>query len=248
MYMSVLLIGRLTGAHTSTVLMPVFTSFPVYFVIPAVITVILWYIFTAPFYYGTRWYFWQAAQGYIMPVSSVFAGYRKTSFIKCIKLKLFSDAGRIVPLVIVSAAGGTGLRLAKRLLEWNDSAAVHIVIYAACAVLLVSLFIIYYIVFLKLIPVPYIFAASPDSGIGMLLSISKSVVSKKSSYMFFLYLSILPISASCIFIFPLMFVQPYVFMITSFFVKQSIESISAESNETDNKDGAESKGKEKLLV
>ena len=90
-YLLIILAGRLTGAHTAETLFPVFSSCPPLFIIALCVILAVAYILSAPIYYGTRWFFWQAASGNNMPASSVFAGYSSSEqFRLCVKAALFS--------------------------------------------------------------------------------------------------------------------------------------------------------------
>ncbi len=248
-YMFILFIGRITGAHTDDSFLPYFSSFPPRFVISAAIVLVSVYVLIIPLHFGIRWFYWQVSVGNLMPVSSIFACYSSSEMImRCIKLKLKVDIQRSLLMLFFGGLVAVEIILASWLWKYSGyNMAVGAVLIVGCTVMALGIMILCFVTSMRFIPVGYLLADNPDSQDAKIIKLSKSIVNKKYTYMLRLYISVLPAAVPCLLIFPILFVLPYLYMITAVFIHESLDGLNSSDDPEDEKESAEV-GKEHALV
>lgn len=234
LYALLILAGIFTGAHEGKSILPVFTSFSPAFIASAVILILSTYILTAPLWVGIKWYFWHASEGNVMPVSSVFAGYRTTECaLRFIKLKLITDMRRLTPLTAAVIFIAVDISLTKKmLLLYGESGASGILIKTGCTAVCLGIIIMYLISGMRYVPVGYLLADNPDSSADSIIVLSRKLVAKKYAGMFMLYVSFAGWYISCLMGFPLLVLIPYMHMTTAVFVHSCMERQDLTEEET----------------
>lgn len=251
-YILVFLIARFTGAHNYDTVMPAFSELPPRFLIAVLIVLTCAYIACAPLYFGVRWFYWQAAEGQIMPLSSLFACYSSSETIfRCIKLKFSTDIRKFILACAFGTLALLEFFLARQVWDYSgQSKAAGIALISGCVVVTVGIEVIYSVLTMKYIPVGYLMADSPYSGTREILDMSRSIVSKKYTYMCIMYFSCIGWIASCFFVFPVLVVQPIMHMITAVFIRDSLKSADTASSDDSGStaEDADITGKERQLV
>lgn len=228
-YTLIMVLGVITGALQAGTILPQFNSFPPEFVIGSLILVLVYYISTAPLMLGIRWYYWHAAEENVMPVSSVFAGYRSTEYaMSLIRLKVITDMRRLTPAIISAACIAVTVSLAKKLLTYPMSDMGVFLVKAGCVVVCGGLILFFLVSGIQYVPVGYLLADNPDAGADNIIKLSKKIVSKKYAYMLVLYASFIGWYVICIAGFPVLVLIPYLYMTTAVFINNSIEQINSE--------------------
>ena len=225
----IMLLGIITGALQTGSILPKFNSFPPNFIIGSVILILIYYISTAPLMLGIRWYYWHAAEKNVMPVSSVFAGYRSTEYaLSLIKLKVITDMRRLTPAIVSAACMAVTISITKKLLTYTLSDTGAFLIKVGCAVVCGGLILFCLISGMQYVPVGYLLADNPDAGADNIIKLSKKIVSKKYAYMMMLYASFIGWYVICIAGFPVLALIPYLNMTSAVFINDSIEQINSE--------------------
>ena len=104
-YTAILLVGQITGVSLNKHELFELSTPPPSFVIPAVIIILAVYVSSIPLYYGIRWFYMQAARGFIAPLSSLFAMYRSKKTIRaCFITKAATLLSMIRNLALPAAA------------------------------------------------------------------------------------------------------------------------------------------------
>lgn len=228
-YAVIMLLGIITGALKTGSILPKFNSFPPNFIIGSVILILIYYISTAPLMLGIRWYYWHAAEENVMPVSSVFAGYRSTEYaLSLIKLKVITDMRRLTPAIISAACMAVTISITKKLLTYPMSDMGVFLVKAGCVVVCGGLILFFLISGMQYVPVGYLLADNPDAGADNIIKLSKKIVSKKYAYMMMLYASFIGWYVICIAGFPVLGLIPYLHMTSAVFINDSIEQINSE--------------------
>ena len=209
-YLLIILAGRLTGAHTAETLFPVFSSCPTIFIIALCVILAAAYILSAPIYYGTRWFFWQAASGNNMPASSVFAGYSSyEQFRLCVKLRVLSDMRRL-PYILVF---GTAV-----VVEGENAG----LIYGGVALATVGVIYICFCAGLKCIPVGFLLANDPDAVVSDIFELSEKIIKDNAGRLMKLYVSFVGWFLICLPAFPVIILLPYFNMSLAVFLKDCL--------------------------
>lgn len=209
-YLLIILAGRLTGAHTSESLFPVFSSCPPLFIIFVCVILLAAYILSAPIYYGSKWFFWQAAAGNTMPASSVFAGYSSPEQFKlCIKLRVLSDIRRLPYILIFSTAAVVEAVLAQRMLSRGAGSGTTFLIYAGLVVVSVGVVYMCFCAGLRCVPVGFLLADDPDAVVSNIFELSEQVVKRNAGRLMKLYISFIGWFLACLPAFPIMILIPY---------------------------------------
>ena len=217
-YAVIMLLGIITGALQTGSILPKFNSFPPNFIIGSVILML-----------GIRWYYWHAAEKNVMPVSSVFAGYRSTEYaLSLIKLKVITDMRRLTPAIISAACMAVTISITKKLLTYQMSDTGAFLLKVGCAVVCGGLILFFLISGMQYVPVGYLLADNPDAGADNIIKLSKKIVSKKYAYMMMLYASFIGWYVICIAGFPVLALIPYLYMTSAVFINDSIEQINSE--------------------
>ncbi len=245
LYTLMLLAGIITGAHDGKTVFPVFVSFPPVFIASVAVLVMLYYIASAPLCIGVKWYYWHAAEGNVMPVSSIFAGYRSNECaLRFIKLKLLTDMRRATPLVIALLFIIVDISLtSKMVVLYGDNNAANLIIKLFGAAVFLGIVILFFISIMKYIPAGYLLADNPDLTADSVISTSKQLVSKKYAELFFLYMSFIGWYASCLLVFPLIILAPYIHMTTAVFIQSCMNRSDEPVQEN-----ADAEKKESLFV
>lgn len=231
-YLLVIIVGRVTGAHTAETLFPVFSSCPPFFIIPVSVILLTAYLLSAPIYYGSKWYFWQASAGNIMPASSVFAGYSSFEQFKlCVKLRLLSDIRRLPYILIFGTAAVVEAVLARRMLLSDASSSTAVLIYAGFAVVAVGVVYMGFCAGLKCVPVGYLLADDPDAVVADIFELSEKVVKRNAGAMIRLYISFIGWFIACLPAFPIIILLPYFNISLAIFLRSCLE----EEDKTGNK-------------
>ena len=229
LYAVIMLLGIITGALQTGSILPKFNSFPPNFIIGSVILILIYYISTDPLMLGIRWYYWHAAEKNVMPVSSVFAGYRSTEYaLSLIKLKVITDMRRLTPAIVSAACMAVTISITKKLLTYTLSDTGAFLIKVGCAVVCGGLILFFLISGMQYVPVGYLLADNPDAGADNIIKLSKKIVSKKYAYMMMLYASFIGWYVICIAGFPVLALIPYLNMTSAVFINDSIEQINSE--------------------
>ena len=222
-YLLIILAGRLTGAHTAETLFPVFSSCPPIFIIALCVILAAAYILSAPIYYGTRWFFWQAASGNNMPASSVFAGYSSyEQFRLCIKLRVLSDMRRLPYILVFGTAVVVEGVLAHRLLTGNGGAENAGLIYGGFALATVGVIYICFCAGLKCIPVGFLLANDPDAVVADIFELSEKIIKGNAGRLMKLYVSFVGWFLICLPAFPVIILLPYFNMSLAVFLKDCL--------------------------
>lgn len=239
-YCTILLIARITGAHTTNSFLPIFDSLPVEFVASVAIILAVSYFFEAPLYFGIRWFFWHAAEGNVMPLSSIFAQYNsRASILRCVKLKLMSDGAKFPITFLFTCIIAVEIILGVKL--WNihnNDEVIGLVLIAGLTLLVVCICIIMFILSLKHIPIGYILAANPDIELSKVMADSREMSRVCNTKMMALYLSMFGMMLTCIFVFPLIFVIPYLYMTNAVFIHEGLEYCQTEAQKKSSQDDA----------
>lgn len=236
-YLLIIIAGRVTGAHTAETLFPVFNSCPPSFIIALCVILAVSYFLSAPIYYGSKWFFWQAAAGNTMPASSVFAGYSSTEQFKlCIKLRFLSDIRRLPYILIFGTAAVVELILAKRILLQGASGSAAALIYAGLVIVAVGVVYMCFCAGLRCVPVGYLLADNPDAVVADIFELSEQVVKKNAGRLMKLYISFLGWFIACLPALPLIILIPYFNVSMAVFLRSCLE-------ETEEQEGAAPKEK-----
>lgn len=229
-YIAVILAGKLTGAHTADSFLPVFSSYPPAFIAAALLLMLTAYLSVTPLYFGIRWFFWQASGGNIMPLSSLFACYSSSeTVLRCLKIKIVTDMRKLTLLLIFCGMGYIEVTLGKRLQEYSgESKAAEMAVILGCVVMGICMIILFFVFNLKYIPVGYLLAGNPDSEPEEILSESAAMVNKKKGFMLSFYLSFAGWLALCLLVFPILFVAPYMSMVTALMIRENVSESEAQ--------------------
>ena len=118
-YLLVIFAGMMLGKHASSSLLPIFRDVDIPFVIIAVLLPFILYTGAIPLHYGIRWFYWQAAGGARMPLSSIFACYSSPALMRhCLDLhmrRVLFD----LPRILVCGVLCLGIHLAYTYAEDN---------------------------------------------------------------------------------------------------------------------------------
>lgn len=222
-YLLIILAGRLTGAHTAETLFPVFSACPPSFIIALCVIFAASYILSAPVYYGTRWFFWQAASGNNMPASSVFAGYSSLEqFSLCIKLRALSEMRRLPYILVFGTAVIVEAFLAKRMLSGSGGGENAGLIYGGFALATVGVIYICFCAGLKCIPVGFFLADDPDAVVSDIFELSEKIIKGNAVRLMKLYISFIGWFLVCLPAFPVIFLLPYFNMSLAVFLKDCL--------------------------
>lgn len=223
-YLLMIAAGRVTGAHTADTLFPVFDSFPPSFILAVCVILAAAYLLSAPVYYGSKWFFWQAAAGNTMPASSVFAGYSSSEQFKlCIKLRVLSDIRRLPYILIFGTAAVVEAILARRMLSQGASGSAAVLIYAGFAVVAAGVVYMCFCAGLKCVPVGYLLADNPDAVVSDIFELSEQVVKKNAGRMMKLYISFIGWFLACLPAFPVIILVPYFNVSMAVFLRDCLE-------------------------
>ena len=223
-HLLIIIAGRLTGAHTAETLLPVFSGCPIEFIISLCTILLFAYVLTAPIYYGTKWFFWQAAGGNTMPASSVFAGYSSFEQFKlCVKLRVLSDIRRLPYILIFGTAAVVEAVLAGRLLSDSSSTGERVFVYIGLAVVAVGVIYMCFCAGLKCVPVGYLLAENPDSVVADIFVLSENLVKKNALGLMSLYMSFIGWFLACLPAFPVIVLLPYFNVSMSIFLRNCLE-------------------------
>ena len=223
-YLLIFVSGRLTGAHTAETLLPVFSSCPTSFIIALCVILAASYFLSAPIYYGSKWFFWQAAAGNTMPASSVFAGYSSFEQFKfCAKLRLLSDIRRVPYILIFGTAAVVEAILAKRMLSADADKSSAVFIYAGLLIVTVGVIYMCFCAGLKCIPVGFLLADDPDAVVSDIFELSEQVVKRNAGSMMKLYISFLGWFIACLPAFPIIIIIPYFNISLAIFLRDCLE-------------------------
>ena len=223
-HLLIIIAGRLTGAHTAETLLPVFSGCPIEFIISLCTILLFAYVLTAPIYYGTKWFFWQAAVGNTMPASSVFAGYSSFEQFKlCVKLRVLSDIRRLPYILIFGTAAVVEAVLAGRLLSDSSSTGERVFVYIGLAVVAVGVIYMCFCAGLKCVPVGYLLAENPDSVVADIFVLSENLVKKNALGLMSLYMSFIGWFLACLPAFPVIVLLPYFNVSMSIFLRNCLE-------------------------
>lgn len=223
-YLLIIIAGRLTGAHTAETLLPVFSGCPIGFIISLCTILLFAYVLTAPIYYGTKWFFWQAAGGNTMPASSVFAGYSSFEQFKlCVKLRVLSDIRRIPYILIFGTAAVVESALAARLLSDGPSVGEMIFVYIGIGVVAIGVIYMCFCAGLRCVPVGYLLADNPDSVVADIFTLSENLVKKNALGLMGLYFSFIGWFLACLPAFPVIVLLPYFNVSMSIFLRNCLE-------------------------
>lgn len=225
-YLLIILVGRLTGAHTAETLFPVFSSCPPMFILSLCVILLTAYILSAPIYYGSKWFFWQAAGGNTMPASSVFAGYSSFEQFKlCVKLRVLLDIRRLPYILIFGTAAVVETFLAGRLLSDGGGLGEKIFVYIGVAVVAVGAVYMCFCAGLRCVPVGYLLAENPDSVVSDIFALSEKLVRKNTWGLMSLYASFLGWFIACLPAFPVIVLIPYFNVAMSVFLRSCLEDM-----------------------
>ena len=229
-YLLIILAGRVSGAHTDQTLFPVFVSCPPAFII-AVCVILFWsYILTAPIYYGTKWFFWQAAGGNTMPASSVFAGYSSFEQFKlCVKLRVLSDIRRLPYILIFGTAAVVEVILAERLLSDGAGKGVKAFIYIGVVLVAVGVVYMCFCAGLRCVPVGYLLADDPDGVVADIFELSERLVNRNTWGLMSLYGSFIGWFLACLPAFPVIVLIPYFNVSMAVFLRNCLEELQEAS-------------------
>lgn len=209
-YLLIIIAGRVTGAHTAESLFPVFSSCPPSFIIALCVILLAGYTLSAPVYYGSKWYFWQAAGGNTMPASSVFAGYSSFEQFKlCVKLRFLSDIRRLPYILIFSTAAVVEAVLARRMLLPGAGTGTAFLIYAGLVVVAVGVIYMCFCAGLRCVPVGFLLADDPDAVVSDIFELSEKVVKRNAGRIMKLYISFIGWFFACLPAFPVIILIPY---------------------------------------
>lgn len=224
-YLLIILAGRVTGAHTAETLFPVFSSCPPLFIISVCVILLTAYILSAPIYYGSKWFFWQAAAGNTMPASSVFAGYSSPEQFKlCVKLRVLSDIRRLPYILIFSTAAVVEAVLARRMLLQGAGTGTKFLIYAGLAVVAVGVIYMCFCAGLRCVPVGFLLADDPDAVVSDIFELSEQVVKTNAGRLMKLYISFIGWFLACLPAFPIMILIPYFNVSMAVFLRDCLEN------------------------
>ncbi|MGN1106364.1 MAG: hypothetical protein ACI4RH_06900 [Huintestinicola sp.] len=209
-YLLIIIAGRVTGAHSSESLFPVFSFCPPLFIISVCVILVTAYIMSAPIYYGSKWFFWQAAAGNTMPVSSVFAGYSSFEQFKlCVKLRFLSDIRRLPYILIFGTAAVVAAVLARRMLLSGAGTGTTFLIYADLVVVAVGVVYMCFCAGLRCVPVGFLLADDPDAVVSDIFELSEQVVKRNAGRIMKLYISFIGWFLACLPAFPVIILIPY---------------------------------------
>ncbi|MDD6990302.1 MAG: DUF975 family protein [Oscillospiraceae bacterium] len=223
-YLLIIIAGRVTGAHTAETLFPVFSSCPPLFIISVCVILLTAYILSAPIYYGSKWFFWQAAAGNTMPASSVFAGYSSSEQFKlCVKLRVLSDIRRVPYILIFGTAAVVEAVLAQRMLSQDADKSSAAFIYAGLAVVGAGVVYMCFFAGLRCVPVGFLLADNPDAVVTDIFELSEQVVKKNAGRLMKLYISFIGWFLACLPAFPIMILIPYFNVSMAVFLRDCLE-------------------------
>lgn len=223
-YLLIIIAGRVTGAHTAETLFPVFSSCPPLFIISVCVILLTAYILSAPIYYGSKWFFWQAAAGNTMPASSVFAGYSSSEQFKlCVKLRVLSDIRRVPYILIFGTAAVVEAVLAQRMLSQDADKSSAAFIYAGLAVVGAGVVYMCFCAGLRCVPVGFLLADNPDAVVTDIFELSEQVVKKNAGRLMKLYISFIGWFLACLPAFPIMILIPYFNVSMAVFLRDCLE-------------------------
>ncbi len=224
-YCFILVVGRLTGVIATDSIMPVFTDFNLSFGIISILVLAASYIASIPLFFGIRWFYWQAVNGRIMPLSSIFACYSSSEMVKkSIIIKLSVDIPRISLLGVLMLLGAGEAYMAAKLWELSgNEKAVGIAVMIGCAVVGAGIIIIYVLYGIQYIPIGYLVAERPDADMKEIARLSRSIIEKRYFHMFASYITCGAWILSCVLVFPILIVQPILIMLSAVFVRDGLE-------------------------
>lgn len=221
-----ILLARLSGLHSSDGILLIPDTLSPLFIIAAVLLFLTGYLVCIPLYFGIRWFFWQAAEGRTMPMSSLFACYSsKDTVIRCIKLKLSVDIRKLLILAVLCVPMFFAIKLAQNIWEsGNQGMLYRFGLIAGCAIVTLSLAFLFILLTARYIPVGYFLADSPDSGTADIIEKSVKTVQKKHTVMMMTYLSCWRTFLTGVFVLPVIFIVPYLYMVTAVFIHECTEN------------------------
>lgn len=226
-YSLLLLTARITGVHTAENMLLIPERISPSFAVAAAIILEIYYVFTTPLYFGTRWFFWQTSGGKdIMPVSSLFAGYATWESIKrCLRLKLSMDIHKLPPLFI--SAGLVLLEIVLARVIWQSSsqtAVLKVLLVIGCIIMTAAALTLYSMLTMQYIPVGYIMADDPYAAPKDIIKHSLGTSKKKYFYMMKMYADNIRLFPLSFFIFPILVLRPYFLMMTAVFIRECMEA------------------------
>lgn len=204
---------------------------PVFIAASAAIVIIA-YLCSCPLYLGIRWYYSQIARGNYMPVSSVFAPYRSCdSFFRAIRIRTYIDLRRLAVLIPCAICLAAAHKLLKLLYPDGITMGGNIV-FALCIASAAFIFLLFTI---KYIPAGYLIAEYTDCGADEILHRSRELFSKHSELLPMLYCSFAGWIALCIFMFPILFVLPYMSLSTALCINYCLHVSGEDESSAGNK-------------
>lgn len=223
-FVLVVLVGINTGAKPFDLSLGFFERFPVIFLAVSAVILLVSYLLGAPLFFGVRWFFWQASgDNGVMPISSVFARYSdRKSVLRCIFLRIKMDASRLFPVTLLTGTVVLDLILGEKLIKASETLGVKIAVISGSAVIIIGVILLLLADSVKHILVGFILASNPDDSAKEILNVSRKTVNKSYSSMLMLYLSMFGWIASCLLVFPVLFVKPFLLMITAVYFRKSL--------------------------
>ncbi|MGN1088952.1 MAG: hypothetical protein ACI4Q6_01005, partial [Huintestinicola sp.] len=224
LFVLIMLVGINTDAKPFERSLGFFERFPVTFLAISAVILLASYLLGAPLFFGVRWFFWQASgDNGVMPISSVFACYsdRKSVF-RCVLLRIKMDASRLFPVMVLAGTVVLDLILGGKLIRASGALGVKIAVIAGSSVIIIGVVLLLLADSVKHILVGFIMASNPDDSAKEILAVSRKTVNKSYSSMLMLYLSLFGWLASCLLVFPVLFVKPFLLMITAVYFRETL--------------------------
>lgn len=202
--------------------------------------VLMWIAYT-PFSYGIKWYSIQQLKGTNSHAKSIFSCYTSPKrTVQVYKLHAFLMLRKllaVVPLAILIA-------ICFYMVNKTDSKENYFSsgIIVGCALTMAALACGTYIIFnLKYTAVPYLFTFYPDKSPSELIAESKRVMQGKKEYMKDVLISLAGWLVSCLLVFPIIFVVPYMSMVYTAAIDEIISDYDLKTN------GQQKRGEELVL-
>lgn len=223
-FVLIVLVGINSGAKPFEYSLSFFERFPVVFLAVSAAILMVTYLAAAPLFFGIRWFFWQASgDNGVMPISSIFACYSDVkSIFRCILLRIRMDANRSIPTAILTGTVVLDMILGGQIIDSSGELWVKIAVIAGSVIIIAGVVLLFLANNVKHILVGFIMASNPDDSPKEIMAVSRKTVNKSYSSMLILYLSLSGWLASCLLIFPILFVKPFLLMVTAMFFRESL--------------------------
>lgn len=185
--------------------------------------VLLWMLLT-PFEYGLKWYRIQQINGNVVHLRSIFSCY--TSFKKFLQVMNLNSMLTLRKMCIFLPLAAVELAAAYivRKISASANSVAYNIAFVFLLLLTAGLFCIYRAVCVKYTAAPYIYVIEPELPAAEIIEKSRKIMENNSNYLFETLRSMLLPMMTCLMIFPMVFIIPYMQMLYTAAIAEIINS------------------------